>query len=350
MDEPFVSVIMPVRNEAQFIELSLNAVLHQDYPAERMEILVADGESDDGTVERIQALPGAERVRIVPNSRRIQSAGLNAALRQARGDIIIRVDGHTVIAPDYVRQCVAALRQTGAHSVGGSIAPVGMTDQGKAIAAACASAFAVPAAFHANQTAGCPTDTVYMGAWPRWVLERVGGFDERLPINEDYDLNYRIRQSGGTIYLVPAIRSRYFGRQTLGALARQYFRYGYGKISMLRKSPGSLRPRQLVAPAFVGVVIGGLPFSLVGPALLLLWLAVLISYLVVSLAFSIRIAKRTSYLLLWRLPLVFATIHLSWGLGFWYGLLAGGRRFRRSVRRVATSAQESLEEVASRVP
>jgi len=273
---------------------------------------------------------------------------MNMALRQARGDIIIRVDGHTVIAADYVQQCVYALGKTGAQNVGGSMVPVGVTDQGKAIAAACTSAFAVPTAFHINHTAGRYTDTVYMGAWPRWVLERAGGFDEQLRINEDYELNYHIRQTGGAIYLAPAIRSHYFGRQTVGALARQHFRYGRGKTSMLRRAPGSLRPRQLVAPAFVGVVAGGLPFSVISPVILIPWLVVVATYLALNLAFSLRVAQRTGYHLFWWLPLVFATIHVAWGTGFWYGLLAGDAPAPRASRSPST-APARVEDVSSRV-
>jgi succinoglycan biosynthesis protein ExoA len=323
--DPFVSVIMPVRNEAAFIALSLNAVLHQDYPRQRMEILLADGASEDDTLAIVRSLPGAARVRIIHNPRRTQAAGMNEALRQARGDVIVRVDGHTVIAPDYIRQCVIALDETGAHNVGGAMLPVGVTPQGKAIAAATTSAFAVPTAFHTDRT-GRFTDTVYMGAWPRQALERAGGFDERLTANEDYELNYRIRQSGGRIYLAPAIRSHYFGRQTLPALARQYFRYGRAKTATLRKAPASLRPRQLVAPAFVGVLIGGAPLSLVISLALVVWLGILLAYLTLNLGFSAHVARRAGFHVFWRLPAIFATIHVAWGLGFWVGLLAGPAR------------------------
>src|SRR5579862_4472114 len=123
MELPFISVILPVRNEARHIAMSLGAVLRQQYPAWRMEILVADGESTDQTVRVIQSLPGAERVRVIPNPRRIQAAGMNAALREAQGEIVVRVDGHTIIEPDYLMQCVHALAVTGAHNVGGSIRP-----------------------------------------------------------------------------------------------------------------------------------------------------------------------------------------------------------------------------------
>src|SRR5258706_13057394 len=133
MSAAVVSIILAVRNEERFIARTLDAVLHQDYPLEAMEILVADGASDDGTVDAIRALDVAGRIRIIQNSRRIQAAGLNLALQHAHGDIIVRVDGHTVIAPDYVRQCVALLQQTGAWNVGGRRNPIGLTPMGRAI-------------------------------------------------------------------------------------------------------------------------------------------------------------------------------------------------------------------------
>jgi succinoglycan biosynthesis protein ExoA len=325
VDDGFVSVIMPVRNEERLIALSLNAVLHQTYPAERIEILVVDGESEDGTLAAIRSMPEAERVRVLHNPRRIQAAGMNLGLREVRGDIIVRVDGHTVIAPDYVQECVRALRETGADGVGGAMIPVGVSQTGKAIAAATRTGFAVPGAFRTDRT-GRYTDTVYMGAWPRAVLDRVGGFDERFPINEDYELHYRIRQGGGRIYLAPGIRSHYFGRQTFSTLARQYFRYGRAKTSILRKVPRSLRPRQLVAPAFVACLVAGALFSAFSPPILFAWLGMLLAYLALNLGFSLRAALRTGRHLLWRIPLAFMTVHLAWGSGFWVGLMRGEER------------------------
>jgi len=322
----FVSVVMPVRNEEAFIAESLGAVLRQDYPSEGMEILVADGASTDHTLEIIRSMPEAASVRIVPNWRHTQAAGLNAALFQARGDIIVRVDGHTIVAPDYVRQCVAALAETGASGVGGPILPVGTTPLGKVIAEATRSAFAVPGAFHGSKKAGL-TDTVYMGAWPRSVLEQVGEFDERLCPNEDYALNYRIRQAGGKIYFSPTIRSCYFGRQTLRGLARQYFNYGMAKTRTLRKHPASLRLRQLVPPGFIGALIGGPVLAIVAPWINELWLAVPLAYLTVNLTFSTRVALRMRSRWFWWIPLVYMVIHLAWGVGFWLGWLSGPLTF-----------------------
>jgi GT2 family glycosyltransferase len=263
-------------------------------------------------------------VRVVPNPRRIQSAGLNLVIPQARGEYIIRVDGHTILAPDYVSTCVRLLQETGADNVGGAMNPVGITPMGKAIAAAGKSAFAVPTAFHVSDRAQY-TDTVYLGAWPRGVFERVGLYNERVGVNEDYELNYRIRQSGGKIYFSPIIRSDYYGRQTLRALWRQYYRYGKSRVKTLAQHPGSLKPRHLVAPLFVAGLAGGLLLGLLLPPLLLLWAFGVALYAGVNLAFSARVASRAGWELFPRLSVVFLVIHVAWGAGFWAGLFQVNR-------------------------
>ena len=320
---PLVSVIMPVRNEEAFIARSLGAVLSQEYPPDRIEVIIADGESTDRTRAVIASLRGTERVRVIENPRRRQAFGLNAALRQARGDIIIRVDGHTIIAPDYVRQCVRALAESGAVNVGGRMQPAGLTPMGRAIAAAGASRFGVPTAFHVSDAPQF-TDTVYMGAWPREALLAAGGFDERLQVNEDYELNVRLRQRGGRIYLSPDIRSTYFGRQTLRALARQYFTYGRDRTNTLKLHPGSLKLRQLIAPGFVAALLIGAALAPVSVQARGAWMALLGAYSAANLTSSARAARRAGKDTLPRLPLVFGAMHLCWGVGFWTGMLFGG--------------------------
>lgn len=334
MSEPFVSVILAVRNEASHIADCLNAVLTQDWPSERMEILVADGESTDGASEIIHALPESERIHLLVNPGRRQAAGLNLAIAHARGDVIVRVDGHTRIAPDYVRCCVAALQETGAACVGGRIEPVGLTPVGSVIAAVARTVFAVPGAFHVSQTARF-TDTVYMGAWPAEVLARTGGYDERLRANEDYELAYRIRKTGGAVYLSPTIRSTYFGRQTFRALARQYFFYGIGKAQMLRIHPRSLRVRQLVAPLFVALLASGLIVWYLGPVAQAIWMGTLLAYAALNVGYSSSIVLRERLPVYWLAALVYLTIHVCWGVGFWAGLLLGFRLPTRSRERIA---------------
>ncbi len=316
---PFVTVIMPIRNEALYIARSLGAVLEQDYPQEQLEIIVVDGQSSDDTLARIAEVPGANRVIVLSNSRQIQSVGMNCGIRAAQGEFVIRVDGHTVIARNYIHCCVERLMTSGDANVGGCLNPTGVTVMGRAIATASRSHFAVPSAFRISQSARY-VDTVYMGAWPRHIFTEVGLFDEQLAVNEDYELNYRIRQSGGRILLAPEVCSTYYGQQKLRGLFVQNWRYGYWKPRVIRKHPASLRARQLAAPLLVaglgvGLIVGW-------------WLIVLLSfYFLTNVVFSVRAAKHSHPKVnAWRLPLVFATIHLAWGLGFWFGTLTLWRR------------------------
>ncbi len=313
---PLVSVIMPVRNEAIFIRRSLGAVLAQDYPPDRMEVLVVDGMSNDGTASIVRELAaGDNRVRLMANPGIIQARALNRALEVAQGDLILRVDGHTVIAPDYVNRCVHHLATTGADNVGGPQRCIGLTPMGRAIAAAYRSPFGVPSQFTMGRRSGY-VDTVYMGAWPRRVFEQVGQFDESLAANEDYEFNYRIRKAGGKVYLALDIRSEYYVQNTLTALWRQFFHYGRWKFRMLTKHPASVRLRHPVAPAFVGVLIGGglLAFVHRRARRLLGWVVVW-NGLANGLA-SLHAGQRETGITA-RLPVVFACMHLAWGTGFW---------------------------------
>lgn len=321
---PTVTVVMPVRNEARLIERSLGAVLNQDYPAAKLEIIVADGMSTDETVERIRQLASAQRIRIVSNKAIIQSAGLNHAIKLATGEIIVRVDGHTIIASDYIRRCVEVICSTKAQAVGGRLYPAGYSAMGKAIARAGSTAFAIPSAFRVTGQSGY-VDTVYMGAWRRSTLMQAGLFNEQLIANEDYELNYRLRAQGGKIYLSQTISSTYYGSETLTELARQYLRYGYWKSIMLRLHPKSLRLRHLAAPAlwiYLLVGLGLILFEPHRPAYMLI--GVLLYVLMTAVCWIIVGWEDRS--LLWRMPLVYPVMHLSWGAGFWWGILSSMRK------------------------
>jgi succinoglycan biosynthesis protein ExoA len=313
---PFVTVIMPVRNEASMIPRSLGAVLAQDYPVDHLEVLVVDGRSTDQTVEFIRSVAAGEtRVKLLVNPGLIQAQGINIGLGAARGDVIVRVDGHTIIGPDYVSQCVFHLRETGAECVGGPLRFTGVTPMGNAIASAHRSPFCVPTRYRVSRRAEY-ADTVYLGAWPRRVFDDVGLFNEALAVNEDYEFSYRMRKVGGRIFLTPDIYSEYVGRQTLGALWQQFFRYGRWKLRMLVKHPASVRPRQIIAPLFVAALTGGALLAPLNRWMARLWKLVLLSYGIANLAASIRQAAQDGWGLLLRLPAVFACIHLSWGSGF----------------------------------
>lgn len=317
---PMVTVIMPVLNEAAFIRHSLGAVLQQDYPADHLEILVIDGGSIDGTQSIVQKmLADRPASHLLDNPRRMQAAALNLGISKAQGDVIIRVDGHTVIAPDYVQQCVYYLTESKADNVGGLMRPQGNTFVGKGVALAISSPFGSgDAKFHYSEREQY-VDSVYMGAYWRRNLEQIGGYDETFWINEDYELNYRLRQTGGKILLNPTIRSIYTPRSSLSALWQQYFRYGQGKVHTLQKHPKSLRWRQAVPPVFVGTFLGTLMGGLFWKPFQFLFGLLAGCYLLANLVASTIVARRGGWRYFPVLPLVFATIHFAWGMGFWFG-------------------------------
>lgn len=319
-DFPTVTVVMAIRNEAEFIERSLFAVLHQDYPVNNLEIIIADGMSDDNTISLVQHMSLSQlHLHILANPQIIQAAGLNRAIEQARGDIIVRVDGHTVIRHDYVRCCVETLQATGALMVGGCLRPIGRSPMGRAIARAGLSPFAIPAAFRIAKQSGY-VDTVYMGAWRRVTLQQVGLFDETLVANEDYELCYRLRKQGGKIYLSQSICSKYYGSETLYALARQHFRYGYWKSVTIRRYPASIRLRQIAAPMLCIYLFAAFLFWGHKPIDRLYVLSGIFVYVLLIAFFTIKYGW-SNPTLMWRLLLVYPVIHLTWGAGFWWGIV-----------------------------
>ncbi|HID62357.1 MAG TPA: glycosyltransferase family 2 protein [Anaerolineae bacterium] len=320
---PFVSVVMPVRNEVAFVERSLGAVLAQDYPADRMEVIVVDGCSVDGTLEILKRYQAADpRLVILSNPAQIVPPALNIGIRHARGDVVIRVDGHTVIAPDYVRKCVEYLQRDDVDNVGGLMRPVGETYFGRAVALATSSPFGIGnSKFHYSEKEQS-VDTVYLGAYPRQVFDRIGLFDERFVVNQDYELNYRLRAAGGRILCTPEIRSVYYCRESPAALGRQYFRYGFWKVHTLRKHPRSLKIRHLAAPTLVAGIV---TLAILGLGLQPMWYLLALGaalYLALAAAFAFARVIKTRSLDLWPgVVIAFLTLHLAWGTGFWVGVL-----------------------------
>ena len=318
---PFVSVVIPMRNEAGHLAACLEAVLDQEYPRDKLEVIVVDGESDDGTAEMAKGYAQRDpRVRVASNPGRIVPTAMNIGIRVARGDVIARVDGHTRIAPDYVRIGVETLRRTGADNVGGPMHAVGGGWFGDAVATATSSRFGIGSYFHFG-TAEREVDTVYMGMWPRSVFERVGLFDEEFVRNQDDEFNYRLRKAGGRIVLTPAMRSWYQNRQSVAGLARQYYQYGMWKVRVLQKHPRQMSWRHFVPPALVLAlgtlaVMSGLfpPARGAGQALALV-------YGVAVLAVSAVHSARRGAAAWLATALAFATIHLAWGAGFLAGLV-----------------------------
>jgi succinoglycan biosynthesis protein ExoA len=318
--QPLVTLIMPVRNEAGYIERSLNSVLQQDYPADRIEVLVIDGMSDDGTRTVVQQLSNRAHMPVIllDNPGKIVPTGFNIGLRHAKGDIIIRVDGHCEIAPDYVRRCVEVLEETGADNAGGVQRAVGTGWIGRATALATSSPFGVGSArFHYSDQPGW-VDTVFLGAYRREVFDRIGGFDEDLVRNQDDEFNFRLTQAGGKIWLDPSIRSVYYSRASFRKLWRQYFQYGQYKVLVIRKRGAVASWRHLVPALFVLSLTATILLAFIArrPRWLL---PVAGPYAAVNLAATAWTARHNA-ITAPLLPLTFAILHVAYGLGFLYGL------------------------------
>jgi glycosyltransferase involved in cell wall biosynthesis len=310
---PDVAVVMPLRDEAGDLRRAVAAVRAQDYPG-AIEICLAVAPSSDGT-ETVAAALAAEfgDVVVVGNPAGTTPAGLNAAIRATSGEVVVRVDGHTELSPGYVRRAVETLRRTGAANVGGIQQARGTTPFEHAAAEAMTSRFGTgDAMFHYGGAAG-PTDTVYLGAFDRAAIERVGLYDERLVRNQDYELNIRLRRAGGVVWFDPELSASYRPRGSLRALARQYLDYGRWKRTVVRRHPRSLRWRQVVPPVVTVAVVAGAVGGAVTRKALLLPGGYLLAVAVAALLTGTTSERRV------RLLAIFPAMHLSWGTGFLLG-------------------------------
>ncbi|MCM5680840.1 glycosyltransferase family 2 protein [Schlegelella sp. S2-27] len=335
-----VSVIVPCRNERPYIEAFCASVAQQALPdGWSLEVVVADGCSDDGTAQTLRRLAAQDaRMRMIDNPAGIVSAGLNRALECAHGQVIVRMDVHTTYAPDYIAQCLHALATSGADNVGGPWRAEGDTPMQRAIAAAFQSRWLAGGARSRQLGYDGPVDTVYLGCWPRATFERFGGFDETLVRNQDDEHNLRIVKGGGRVWQSSTVRSCYRPRGSLGALFRQYLQYGYWKPFVMRKHGQPAALRHLVPAVFVlalGISAALLPFGM--PAGVPAALAGV--YAGAVLAASTAAASRTGWGLWWRLPAVIAAYHFGYGIGslcgwfdVWRGAAAGRERFARLTR------------------
>ena len=334
---PRVSVVVPCYNEERHIGQVLAGLAGQ-WEAGDYEVVVVDGMSEDGTraeIERFRRAHARPEVRVVDNPARNIPAAVNIGIGAARGEIVVRMDAHSVPSENYVRRCVEVLRAGAADIVGmpWRIRPGAETVTARAVAAAVAHPFGIGDAKYRLSESGRAeqhaVDTVPFGAFRKELWRELGGYNENLLANEDYDFNYRARQSGRRVVLDTSACSDYFARPTLRALAAQYFRYGSWKARMLRLHPRSVRLRQLVAPAFVLALALPAAAGLFWTPAWWFFAATLGSYAAVALLFSARLAARAGDArLAAALPVVFFTIHATWGAGFLLGLVRSPRANR----------------------
>jgi glycosyltransferase involved in cell wall biosynthesis len=324
---PTVSIIIPCLNEVKTIGQLLDALYQQTFSRAEMEVIISDGNSQDGTVEAITAWQQEHsdlKVQVVTNPRRIIPAALNTAIAASSGRYIVRLDAHSVPAPNYVEICVAHLEAGTAQNVGGrwDIQPGADTWVARSIAQAASSPIgAGDAKYRYSNSAGF-VDTVPYGAYEKKMLVELGGYDESLPINEDYDLNVRIHQNGGKVWFDPDIRCVYYARKTFRELAKQYWLYGFWKVRMLQKYPKSIRLRQIIPPLFVlgmAVLALGSVFLVSFSIMLLLSCIIYITALLIA---AVRASgKKNDLTLLAGMPVALMIIHFCWGSGFIWSLM-----------------------------
>jgi succinoglycan biosynthesis protein ExoA len=327
MEYPPVSVIMPVRNEERHLAESVRHALDQDYPG-LVELVLAIGPSRDRTEQIAQSLAAQdERITVVANPSGKIGSGLNLALAAARHQVIVRIDGHAMFPPDYVKTAVAALAQTGAADVGGVMAAEGQTPFQQAVAWGMTSKAGVGSAgWHTGGQAG-PADSVYLGVYRREAIEQAGGWDAEMLRAEDWELNYRIRARGGLVWFTPDLQVTYRPRETIRRLGAQYFHYGRWRRVVMREHTETASFRYLAPPAAAALNAAGLLTGIAGLAglaagapapvkALTAGLAVPLIYAVGITAVSAALSRGEPAKVRARLPLVIAVMHMCWGTGF----------------------------------
>lgn len=322
MSEPAVSVIIPVLNEERFLKQSVQAILNQNYSGQ-LEIILALGPSKDQTNVIAQELAKDQRIKLVENPSGRTASALNNAIKNSNFDIIVRLDGHAIVDSNYIKNAVKTLVESGADNVGGLMKAEGTNAFEKSVAAAMTSKFGVGnAPFHVGGKSG-EVDTVYLGTFRKSALERVGYFDESFIRAQDWEMNYRIRKTGGKIWFNPDLIVSYRPRKNFLQLAKQYFEYGQWRKQVTKTYPETVSMRYLAPPITVSGLIAGFIMVLFSKILeigwlQIGWLAPIVYLSVIVLAF-LTIGSKLGLLSRLYLLLVLPTMHLSWGVGFLKG-------------------------------
>lgn len=316
-----VSVIIPVRNEEKYIDKCIESVLRQDFRKADMELILVDGDSEDKTVEIIERFADQYKfIKLLKNPQQTVQHALNIGIKNAVGEYIVRMDAHSEYADDYISKCVEYLEKTGAENVGGPMIAKGKTQIQSVVAAAYHSPFALGGGkFHDEDYEGY-ADTVYLGAFRRETLLKLGLYDERLPCNEDDDLNFRLLESGGKVFITPKIKSVYYPRASYSALFKQYFRYGFWKVAVIKKHKKPARWSHLVPATFVALLILSSILSYFSKLADDISSLVLLLYFALSLYFSLKNTRVTSLADKLRLVWVHFILHTAYGLGFLCGI------------------------------
>jgi len=321
---PFVSIIIPCRNEEKFIGKCLDSIITQDYPKNKLEVLIVDGMSEDKTREIIRKyIQKYSFVKILNNPKRITPIAMNIGIKSARGDCIILVNAHSILDKRFLKYSTEYLKKTGADAVGGRLNTINDSSSiiTQAIPLAADSAFGAGGKRYRTRTKeGWVKDTLPYCIYPKEIFQKIGLIDEELIRGQDAEFNYRILKHNGKIYYTPKIQSYLHVRPTLKKLWKQHFQYGYFKPLVTQKSSILLTWRQLIPGTFVGSLIISVILSAMYKPFLWFFLFILGSYIIVNLVFSLKISLKKGFRFFFILPFVFATLHFSYGLGYLKGI------------------------------
>ena len=323
IEHEIISIIVPCRNEEKFIGKCLGSIIAQDYPKNRLEILVVDGMSDDKTREIIKTyMKEYTFIRFLDNPRRIVSTALNIGIKNALGEVIVRMDAHTEYAPDYLTRCVQVLEQTGADNVGGPARTKADSYIQKAVSIAYKTLFGVGGAKSHDENIEGYVDSVFYGCWPKSIFKKIGLFDEELVRNQDDELNLRLIRAGGKIWQSPEIKYWYYPRGSVTALFNQYMQYGYWKVKVIQKHKIPASIRHIVPGTFIGLLAILVVLSPLSQLSLKILVGLLALYVTANLGATILACKEPSK---WQyipvMPIIFSAYHFGYGYGFLRGVL-----------------------------
>lgn len=322
-EPPLISVVIPAHNEEGYLARCLDSLLAQDYPQEKVEIIVVDGMSTDRTREIASSYARTyPNLKVITNPKRVAPVGLNIGVREAQGEFIARLDAHSWVENDYLSKCLTYLKRSGEENVGGPVIHIGENLLGKAVALASQSRFGLGGAKFRRSQQEEHVDTVFPGFFQRSTIEHLGFFDEDLLRNQDIAFNFKIRKNGGNILLTPAIKVYYYTRPTVVSLLRQNFLTGYWNVKTALKYPGSLSQRHFVPLLFVGSLLLSFLLALLMPARYPLLVVILAAYFISALSFAFSHALEEGTIYFFLLLAVFPLIHFSYGLGSLWGIIS----------------------------